>query len=184
MRLSLVASVFTLYLISLSSSVNAENNIFDMPINIPGSKYIDAAHPTMSEWGSHCDSARNDIKEKGAWGFCNGYLAAVIQYDFFKRQKKCPNFSVGDFVQFATEESIEYRNKNAKPSTSPSTGKVIPNGGGKREPQKIPPFRIVEFFGGVVRGMTTRQRLPHLSEALWRDAETPGNSATPVPGPQ
>lgn len=56
--------------------------------------------------------------------------------------------------------------------------------GGKREPQKIPPFRIVEFFGGVVRGMTTRQRLPHLSEALWRDAETPGNSATPVPGPQ
>ncbi|WP_309598568.1 type IV conjugative transfer system pilin TraA, partial [Klebsiella pneumoniae] len=30
--------------------------------------------------------------------------------------------------------------------------------GGKREPQKIPPFRIVEFFGGVVRGMTTRQR--------------------------
>lgn len=57
-------------------------------------------------------------------------------------------------------------------------------GGGKREPQKIPPFRIVEFFGGVVRGMTTRQRLPHLSEALWRDAETPGNSATPVPGPQ
>ncbi|EPJ6947333.1 single-stranded DNA-binding protein [Escherichia coli] len=58
------------------------------------------------------------------------------------------------------------------------------NGGGKREPQKIPPFRIVEFFGGVVRGMTTRQRLPHLSEALWRDAETPGNSATPVPGPQ
>ncbi|MCW4859890.1 hypothetical protein, partial [Enterobacter mori] len=81
MRLSLVASVFTLYLISLSSSVNAENNIFDMPINIPGSKYIDAAHPTMSEWGSHCDSARNDIKEKGAWGFCNGYLAAVIQYD-------------------------------------------------------------------------------------------------------
>ncbi|WP_432756371.1 hypothetical protein, partial [Escherichia coli] len=41
-----------------------------------------------------------------------------------------------------------------------------------------------EFFGGVVRGMTTRQRLPHLSEALWRDAETPGNSATPVPGPQ
>ncbi|WP_255261095.1 carbohydrate porin, partial [Klebsiella pneumoniae] len=42
--------------------------------------------------------------------------------------------------------------------------------GGKREPQKIPPFRIVEFFGGVVRGMTTRQRLPHLSEALWRDA--------------
>lgn len=59
-----------------------------------------------------------------------------------------------------------------------------PEGGGKREPQKIPPFRIVEFFGGVVRGMTTRQRLPHLSEALWRDAETPGNSATPVPGPQ
>lgn len=58
------------------------------------------------------------------------------------------------------------------------------NWGGKREPQKIPPFRIVEFFGGVVRGMTTRQRLPHLSEALWRDAETPGNSATPVPGPQ
>lgn len=58
------------------------------------------------------------------------------------------------------------------------------HGGGKREPQKIPPFRIVEFFGGVVRGMTTRQRLPHLSEALWRDAETPGNSATPVPGPQ
>lgn len=55
--------------------------------------------------------------------------------------------------------------------------------GGKREPQKIPPFRIVEFLG-VVRGMTTRQRLPHLSEALWRDAETPGNSATPVPGPQ
>lgn len=52
--------------------------------------------------------------------------------------------------------------------------------GGKREPQKIPPFRIVEFLG-VVRGMTTRQRLPHLSEALWRDAETPGNSATPVP---
>lgn len=39
-------------------------------------------------------------------------------------------------------------------------------------------------FLGVVRGMTTRQRLPHLSEALWRDAETPGNSATPVPGPQ
>ncbi len=36
-------------------------------------------------------------------------------------------------------------------------------------------------FLGVVRGMTTRQRLPHLSEALWRDAETPGNSATPVP---
>ncbi|KLX39079.1 hypothetical protein SK74_04943, partial [Escherichia coli] len=33
------------------------------------------------------------------------------------------------------------------------------NRGGKREPQKIPPFRIVEFFGGVVRGMTTRQRL-------------------------
>lgn len=61
---------------------------------------------------------------------------------------------------------------------------VLPYGGGKREPQKIPPFRIVEFFGGVVRGMTTRQRLPHLSEALWRDAETPGNSATPVPGPQ
>lgn len=55
--------------------------------------------------------------------------------------------------------------------------------GGKREPQKIPPFRIVEFLG-VVRGMTTRQRLPHLSEALWRDAETPGNSATPVPCPQ
>lgn len=23
-----------------------------------------------------------------------------------------------------------------------------PEGGGKREPQKIPPFRIVEFFGG------------------------------------
>lgn len=61
---------------------------------------------------------------------------------------------------------------------------LVPYGGGKREPQKIPPFRIVEFFGGVVRGMTTRQRLPHLSEALWRDAETPGNSATPVPGPQ
>lgn len=40
------------------------------------------------------------------------------------------------------------------------------------------------IFWGVVRGMTTRQRLPHLSEALWRDAETPGNSATPVPGPQ
>nr|WP_275268967.1 phospholipase D-like domain-containing protein [Citrobacter freundii] len=60
----------------------------------------------------------------------------------------------------------------------------FPIRGGKREPQKIPPFRIVEFFGGVVRGMTTRQRLPHLSEALWRDAETPGNSATPVPGPQ
>lgn len=60
----------------------------------------------------------------------------------------------------------------------------MPKRGGKREPQKIPPFRIVEFFGGVVRGMTTRQRLPHLSEALWRDAETPGNSATPVPGPQ
>lgn len=60
----------------------------------------------------------------------------------------------------------------------------FPYRGGKREPQKIPPFRIVEFFGGVVRGMTTRQRLPHLSEALWRDAETPGNSATPVPGPQ
>jgi len=127
MKFSLVASVFTLSLISLSSSVNAENHIFDMPINIPGSKYIDAAHPTISEWGSHCDSARNDIKEKGAWGFCNGYLAAVIQYDFFKRQKKCPNFSVGDFVQFATEESIEYRNKNGKPWTSPSTGKVIPN---------------------------------------------------------
>lgn len=65
-----------------------------------------------------------------------------------------------------------------------SSGPVKEEWGGKREPQKIPPFRIVEFFGGVVRGMTTRQRLPHLSEALWRDAETPGNSATPVPGPQ
>lgn len=63
-------------------------------------------------------------------------------------------------------------------------GQCLRDRGGKREPQKIPPFRIVEFFGGVVRGMTTRQRLPHLSEALWRDAETPGNSATPVPGPQ
>lgn len=67
---------------------------------------------------------------------------------------------------------------------SPKNVRTLPYRGGKREPQKIPPFRIVEFFGGVVRGMTTRQRLPHLSEALWRDAETPGNSATPVPGPQ
>ncbi|OUE50143.1 arsenical pump-driving ATPase [Citrobacter freundii] len=67
---------------------------------------------------------------------------------------------------------------------SQTIGHRITDRGGKREPQKIPPFRIVEFFGGVVRGMTTRQRLPHLSEALWRDAETPGNSATPVPGPQ
>ncbi len=59
-----------------------------------------------------------------------------------------------------------------------------PEGGVSGNPRKFRPFRIVEFFGGVVRGMTTRQRLPHLSEALWRDAETPGNSATPVPGPQ
>lgn len=28
--------------------------------------------------------------------------------------------------------------------------------GGKREPQKIPPFRIVEFFGGVVCASTYR----------------------------
>nr|WOL77174.1 hypothetical protein GFOBKLCA_00033 [Citrobacter freundii]WOL77416.1 hypothetical protein PMOPNHBP_00033 [Klebsiella pneumoniae] len=69
-------------------------------------------------------------------------------------------------------------------ATESNTTKLAAKRGGKREPQKIPPFRIVEFFGGVVRGMTTRQRLPHLSEALWRDAETPGNSATPVPGPQ
>lgn len=75
--------------------------------------------------------------------------------------------------------------KVSLPDGTPAIVKGLkPIGGGKREPQKIPPFRIVEFFGGVVRGMTTRQRLPHLSEALWRDAETPGNSATPVPGPQ
>lgn len=75
--------------------------------------------------------------------------------------------------------------KRHRKSLAPSVESLSnPSRGGKREPQKIPPFRIVEFFGGVVRGMTTRQRLPHLSEALWRDAETPGNSATPVPGPQ
>lgn len=125
MKYSLFLSVFTLPLIILTTSVNAENHLFDMPINIPGSKYIDATHPTISEWGGHCIKAQDDMKEKGAWGVCNGYLSAVIQYDFLKRKKKCPNFSVGDFVQFATEESIEYKNKNAKKSTSPSTGKVF-----------------------------------------------------------
>jgi len=125
MKCSLFLSVFTLSFIISIPSVNAENHLFDYPINIPGSKYIDATHPTISEWGGHCIKAHGDIKEKGAWGFCTGYLSAVIQYDFLKRKKKCPNFSVGDFVHFATEESIEYKNKNAKPSTSPSTGKVF-----------------------------------------------------------
>ncbi len=55
--------------------------------------------------------------------------------------------------------------------------------GGSGNPRKFRHSALWNFLG-VVRGMTTRQRLPHLSEALWRDAETPGNSATPVPGPQ
>lgn len=57
-------------------------------------------------------------------------------------------------------------------------------GGVSGNPRKFRHSALWNFLGGVVRGMTTRQRLPHLSEALWRDAETPGNSATPVPGPQ
>lgn len=83
----------------------------------------------------------------------------------------------------ATQVRVQRAILSVDEIVNPQTGEARKRGG-KREPQKIPPFRIVEFFGGVVRGMTTRQRLPHLSEALWRDAETPGNSATPVPGPQ
>nr|AVI43712.1 hypothetical protein [Klebsiella pneumoniae] len=44
---------------------------------------------------------------------------------------------------------------------------------GVGNPRKFRHSALWNFFG-VVRGMTTRQRLPHLSEALWRDAETPG----------
>lgn len=88
-----------------------------------------------------------------------------------------------NMLRAETSRKASIRRKQKIAGMSSEYLEKVLNGGGKREPQKIPPFRIVEFLG-VVRGMTTRQRLPHLSEALWRDAETPGNSATPVPGPQ
>lgn len=144
MKKSLFFPFFTLPLIVSTFSVSADNHLFDMPINIPGSEYIDATHPTMSEWGGYCANARDNMKDKVSWGLCNGYLSAVIQHNFLKRKKKCPNYTVGDFFRFAPEEATEYQHKNAKPLTSLSSGGVSYTYENVPAPGQRPAFGVLE----------------------------------------
>lgn len=139
-------------------------------INFHGAAYPeDRQHPGALSPGAKGSKGSTGGKRHGRRGTQNRYRANAPDRarDKDVQLKLLRNFD-------ASEQRKTRSDKAASEILGTFGGVTIESfPGGKREPQKIPPFRIVEFLG-VVRGMTTRQRLPHLSEALWRDAETRG----------
>lgn len=99
------------------------NSPLSIPKAFPSDKMIDPSLPKISEWYQSCKNAE-DPKNARDWGYCNGYLDSVIQSHYETTKKKCPNFSIKNFLDAVEKEASAYREHNSTLATG-IDGKVM-----------------------------------------------------------
>lgn len=103
---------------------NEDNSVLSLTVDTESYRYIHPEHPQIADWYHSCENVQDLRDHEADWGFCTGYIFAVIQSIYATTNKRCANFTVRNIMDSVESNAAHYKELHSPPTKGDKNGKT------------------------------------------------------------